>query len=75
MKDSVEVTITAEGQEALDANGPNGGIVKIHGLDDTAKITATARALSSMIKRNIIPVEVMCGTYAGVMFVIDPEGR
>ena len=68
-----ETSITLAGLQALDADGPNAGIIKIHGLDDTVRIIQQAEELSQRIGHKIVPVEVMFGTYAGVMFVIDPQ--
>lgn len=69
--EEMQVTITNEGQAALDTNGPNGGAVKIHGIDDTTGITHAldARARSAGLK--LIPIQVMTGAYAGVMYVVD----
>lgn len=73
MKDNTTVEITGEGQEALDGDGPNGGIVKIHGLDDTRRIDAEIAEMATRIGHKIIPIQVIMGSYAGVIYVIDPD--
>jgi len=73
MNEEMKIIVTDEGQAALDADGPNGGIVKVHGLDDTKRTSERARQLSEQTGHKIVEVEVTTGSYNGVIYVIDPE--
>jgi hypothetical protein len=67
--------VKIEDSSPIDDNG----MVKVHGLDDTKKTDRLAEELSQKTGRRIKAVQVQVGdpgdlSYAGVIYVIDPQG-